>query len=45
MTCLEPSCITCAFWAFDREETAGRVYSLRRHKRSLMLELAVGWAL
>lgn len=30
--------------AFDREETASRVYSVRRHRRAMMLELAVGWA-
>lgn len=44
MTCQEGCTTPCAFRAFDREETAGRVYSIRRHRRALMLELAVGWA-
>jgi hypothetical protein len=43
MTCAD-GCVACAFFAFDREETAGRVYSVRRHRRAVMLELAVGWA-
>ena len=37
-------CIACGFFAFDREETAGRVYSVRKHKRARMLEIAVGWS-
>jgi hypothetical protein len=40
----QDGCIACAFFAFDREETASRVYSVRRHRRAVMLELAVGWA-
>jgi hypothetical protein len=30
--------------AFDREETASRVYSVRRHRTAIMLELATGWS-
>jgi hypothetical protein len=40
----QDGCIACAFFAFDREETASRVYPVRRHRRAVMLELAVGWA-
>jgi hypothetical protein len=42
MTCAE-GCCGGVWFAFDREETAGRVYSVRRHRRAVMLELAVGW--
>lgn len=38
-TCQE-GCASCAFFAFDREETAGRVYSVRAHRLNRMLELA-----
>lgn len=31
-------------WADARARTAGRVYSVRRHRKAHMLELAVGWA-
>lgn len=27
-----------------RARTAGRVYSVRRHRKAIMLELAVGWS-
>lgn len=40
----QDGCIACAFFAFDREETASRVYSVRRHRKARMLELAVGWS-
>jgi hypothetical protein len=44
VTC-SPECPPgCLLAAFDREETASRVYSVRRHRTAIMLELAIGWS-